>query len=57
MHSFTVNCYAFANAEIVAVVGPVTSVELRCSEAILTLSFCTLFVRCLIKIKGRSTLG
>ena len=32
MHSFTVNCVTFSNEEKVAVVVPVTSVEVTCSE-------------------------
>ena len=57
MHSFTVNCDTFSNEEKVAVVVPVTSVEVTCSEAMLALSFSTLFVKCLMKILGRSALG
>ena len=37
MHSFTVNCDTFSNEEKVAVVVRVTSVEVSCSEAMLTL--------------------
>ena len=48
MHSFTVNCDIFLNEEKVAVVVPVTSVEVTCSEAMLALSFCTLLVKCLM---------
>ena len=50
MHSFTVNCDTFSNDEKVAAVVPVTSVEVTCSEAMLALSFSTLFVKYLIKI-------
>ena len=57
MHSFTVNCDPFSNEEKVAAVVPVTSVEVTCSEAMLTLSFSTLLVKCLMKILGRSALG
>ena len=32
MHSFTVDCNTFCNEENVAVVVPVTSVEVTCSE-------------------------
>ena len=44
MHSFTVNCDTFSNEEKVAVVVPVTSVEVTCSEAMFALSICTLLV-------------
>ena len=37
MHSFTVNFYTFSNEEKVAVVVPVISVEVTCSEAMLAL--------------------
>ena len=53
MHSFTVNCDTFTNEEKVAVVVPVTSVEVICSEA---LSFSTLLAKCLMIILGRSAL-
>ena len=53
MHSFTVNCDTFSNEEKVAVVIPVTSVEVTCSEAMLDLSLSTLLVKCLMKILGR----
>ena len=52
MHSFTVNCDTFSNEEKVAVVVPVTSVEVTCSEAMLALSFSTLLVKCLMKRQG-----
>ena len=39
MHSFTVNCDTFSNEENVAVVVPVTSIEVTCSEAMLAQSF------------------
>ena len=54
MHSFTVNCDTFSNEEKVAAV---TSVEVTCSEAKLSLGFSTLLVMCLMKILGRSALG
>ena len=57
MHSFTVNCDTFSNEEKVAAVVPVTSVEVKCSEAMLALHFSTLLVKCLMKILGRSALG
>ena len=57
MHSFTVNCDTYSNDGNVAVVDPVTSVKVTCSEAMLALSFCTLLVKCLMKILGRSALG
>ena len=52
MHSFT-----FSNDTKVAVVVPVTSFEITCSEAMLAVSLSTLLVKCLMKILGRSTLG
>ena len=57
MHSFTVNCDTFSNEDKVAVVVPVTSVEVTCSEAMLALSFSTLFAKSLMKILGMSALG
>ena len=57
MHSFIVNCDIFSNEEKVAVVVPVTTLEVTCSEAMLALSFYTLLVKCLMKILGRSALG
>ena len=57
VHSFTVNCDTSSNEEKVAAVVPVTSVEVTCSEAVLTLSLSTLLVKCLMKILGRSALG
>ena len=57
MHSFTANCDTFSNEEKVAAVVPVRSVKVRCSEAMLALSFSTLLVMCLMKILGRSVLG
>ena len=57
MQSFTVNCDTFSNEENVVVVVPVTSVEVRGSEAMLALGFSTLLVKCLMKRLGRSTLG
>ena len=56
MNSFTVNCDTFSNEKKVAAIVPVTSVEETCSEAMLALSFSTLFVKCLMKILGRSAL-
>ena len=41
VHSFTINCDTFSNEEIVAVVVPLTSVEVTCSEAMLALRFST----------------
>ena len=55
MHSFTANCETFSNEEKVAAVVPVTSVEVTCSEAMLSISFSTLLVRCLMKRLGVST--
>ena len=57
MHYFTVNCETLSNEEKVAVVVPVTSVEVTCSEAMLSLCFCTLLAKCLMKRLGRSALG
>ena len=57
MHSFIVNCDTFSNEEKDAVVVPVTSVEVTCSEAMLALRFSTLLVKCLMKRLGRSALG
>ena len=57
MNSFTVNCDTFSNEEKVAVVVPVTSIEVTCSEAMLALSFSILLVKCLIKRLGMSALG
>ena len=57
MHSYTVDCDTFSNEEKVAVVVPVTSVEVTGSEAMLTLSFSTLIVKRLMKILGSSALG
>ena len=56
MHSLTVDCDAL-NKKKVAVVVPVTSVEVTCSKAMLALSFSTLLVECLITRLGRSALG
>ena len=50
MRSFTVICDTFSNGKKVAVVVPVTNVEVTCSEAMLALSFSTLLVKCLMKI-------
>ena len=49
MHSLTANLYTFSNEEKVAVVVPVTSAEVTCSEAMFALSFSTSLVKCLIK--------
>ena len=57
MHSFTVNYDTFSNEEKVAAVVTVTSVEVTSSEAMLSLCFSTLLVKCLMKILGRSALG
>ena len=57
MHSFTADCDTFSNEENVAVVAPVTSVQVTCSEAMLVISFSTLLVKCLMKRLGRSALG
>ena len=57
MHYFTINCDTFSNEEKVAVVVPVTGVEVTCSEAVLAVSFSTLLVKCLMKILGRSAQG
>ena len=43
MHSFTVNCDTFLNEEKVAAVVPVPSVEVTCSEEMLSLSFSSSF--------------
>ena len=57
MHYFTVNCDTFSNEEKVAEVVPVACVEVKCSEAMLALSFSTLLVMCLMKRLGMSALG
>ena len=57
MHSLTVDCDTFSNGEKVAAVVPVTSVEVTCSEAMLSLSLSTLLVTCLMKRLGRSAIG
>ena len=57
MHSFTVNCDTFSNEEKVAIVVPIISAKVICSEAMLALSFSTLLVMCLMKILGMSALG
>ena len=54
MQSFTVDCDTFSNEENVAVVVPVTSVEVACSEAMLALSLSNLLVKCLMKRLGMS---
>ena len=45
MHSFTDNYDIFSNEEKIAVVVPVTSVEVACSDAMLALNFSTLLVK------------
>ena len=59
MYSFTIDCDTFSNEEKVAVVVPVTSVEVEVtgSDAMLDLSFSTLLVKCLMKRLGRSAIG
>ena len=57
MHSFTVDCDTFSNEEKVAVVVPVTSIEVACSEAMLALRLSSLLVKCLMIILGMSALG
>ena len=57
MHSLTVDCDTFSTEVKVAIVIPVTSVEVTGAEAMLALSFSTLLVKCLMKILGRSALG
>ena len=57
MHSFTVNCETFANEKKVALAVQVKIVEVTGSEAMFSLSFTTLLVRCMMKNIGRSALG
>ena len=57
MHSFTVDCDPFSNEEKVAIVVPVTYVDITASEAMLALSFSTSLVKCLMKRLERSALG
>ena len=57
MHSFSVDCNTSSTEEKVAVVVPVTSVELTIYEAMLDLSLSTSLVKCLTKRLGRSALG
>ena len=57
MNSFTVNFDTFSNEEEVAVVVPITSIDVTCSEAMLVLSFCALLVKCLMNRLGRSAWG
>ena len=57
MHSFTLHSDTFSNEEKVAIVIPVTSVDVTCSEAMLALCFSTLLVKCFMKRLGRSALG
>ena len=40
MHYFTVDCDTFSNEDKVAAIVSVTSAEIKCSEAMLVLSFC-----------------
>ena len=56
-HCFTVNCSSFIDEEKVAVVVPITSVEVTCFEEMLALCFSTLLVKCLMERLGRSALG
>ena len=49
MYSFNVNCDTFSNEEKVAVVVPVTSVEVTCSEVMLAPCFSTLLAKYLMK--------
>ena len=49
MHSLAVDCDTFSNEEKVAVVVPVTSVEVTDSEEMLALCLSTLLVKCLTK--------
>ena len=56
MLSFTVKCDTFSNGAKVAAVVPATSAEVTCSEAMLALSFSTLFARCLMKRLERSAI-
>ena len=57
MNTYTVNCDIFSNEERVAAVVPVTSVDVTCSEAILSQGFSTLLAMCLMKILGSSAIG
>ena len=57
MHFFAIKCETFSNEEKVAVVVPVTSAEVTCSEAMLALRFSTLLVRRMMKSLERSALG
>ena len=58
MHSFTDDCDTLSNEEKVAVVVPVTNVEIEVAgyEAMFALSLSTLLVKCLMKRLGRSAL-
>ena len=49
MHSLTVDCDTFSYVENVAVIVPVTSVEVTGFDAMLALSFSTLLLECLMK--------
>ena len=57
IHSFTLDCKTFSNEEKVAVVVPVTIIEVTGSEAMLALSFSTLLLNFLMTRLGRSELG
>ena len=56
MHSLTINCYTLSNEEKVAVVVPVISVEVTCTETMLAPSFYALVAKCLLKRLGMSAL-
>ena len=57
MLSFTINCDTFHNYEKVAVVVPITCIEVTCSEAMLALRISTLLEKCLMNRFVRSALG
>ena len=57
MHYFTADCETLSNDEKVAVVVPVTSVEVAGTETMLALSLSILLAKCLMKIMERSALG
>ena len=57
MHSLTVYFHTFLNEEKVAVVVPVTSVEVTGSETKLALCFTTLLLKCLMKRLGGKHYG
>ena len=56
MNTMAVDCDTFSNEVKVAVVVPITSVEVTGSEAMLALCFSTLLVKCFMKRLGRSAL-